>query len=95
MENITEENLEFKTKLVKLKNEDDKEDSMRRMAWFSLSGLVTYPALVILCDIFGLPNALAILGSLAETYFISVSGLISVYFGSNAYVKRHNRTNDD
>ena len=37
----------------------------------------------------------AILGSLAETYFISVSGLISVYFGSNAYVKRHNRTDDD
>ena len=91
MKNITEENLEFKEKLVKLKNEDDKEDSMRRMAWFSLSGLVLYPTLVILCDIFNLSNALTILGSLAETYFISVSGLISVYFGSNAYVRRHSQ----
>ena len=91
MKNITEENLEFKTKLVKLKNEDDKEDSMRRMAWFSLSGLVLYPTLVILCDIFNLSNALTIVGSLAETYFISVSGLISVYFGSNAYVRRHSQ----
>ena len=91
MKNITEDNLDFKAKLVKLKNEDDKEDSMRHMAWFSLSGLVLYPTLVILCDIFNLSNALTILGSLAETYFISVSGLISVYFGSNAYVRRHSQ----
>lgn len=89
MKNITEENLEFKSKIVKLKNENDKEDSMRHMAWFSLSGLILYPTLVIFCDIFALSNALTILGSLAETYFISVSGLISVYFGSNAYIKRH------
>ncbi len=91
MKDVTEDNLDFKAKLVKLKNENDKEDSMRHMAWFSLSGLVLYPTLVILCDIFNLSNALTILGSLAETYFISVSGLISVYFGSNAYVRRHSQ----
>lgn len=91
MKNVTEDNLDFKAKLVKLKNENDKEDSMRHMAWFSLSGLVLYPTLVILCDVFNLSNALTILGSLAETYFISVSGLISVYFGSNAYVRRHSQ----
>ena len=54
MKNITEENLEFKSKIVKLKNENDKEDSMRHMAWFSLSGLILYPTLVIFCDIFSL-----------------------------------------
>ena len=91
MKDVTEDNLDFKAKLVKLKNENDNEDSMRHMAWFSLSGLVLYPTLVILCDIFNLSNALTILGSLAETYFISVSGLISVYFGSNAYVRRHSQ----
>lgn len=80
--------LKLKEFKLHIENEDKKEDSMRHMAWFSLLGMLLYPFLIMLCDIFHFDKALVHLASLAETYFISVSGIISVYFGSNAWSKR-------
>lgn len=84
----TETNIEFKEKLIKLENENDKEDSMRHMVWFALCGMLMYPSLIIFCDYIGLEKSLNILSNLAETYFVSISGLVAVYFGANAYSKK-------
>ena len=91
MTKITKDNLDFETKKIKLLNEDFKEDSMRRMTWFALLGLLVYPSLIIFCDYFNLERALAHLASVAEIYILSVSGIVSVFFGSNAYSKRFSR----
>ena len=88
---ITKDNLEFEAKKIRLLNDDYKEDSMRHMTWFALLGLLIYPALIIFCDYFNLERALAHLASVAEIYILSVSGIVSVFFGSNAYSKRFNR----
>lgn len=88
MKNITKENIDFREREMRLANENDKEDSMRYMAWYALVGMLIYPSLLIVCDIFHLNEALSHLTSIAEIYFISVSGLVSVYFGSNAYSKK-------
>lgn len=87
MKNITKDNIDFKERQIRLDNENEKEDSMRYMVWFALSSMLVYPSLLLICDIFHLNNAITQLASIAEIYFISVSGLISVYFGSNAYSK--------
>lgn len=87
MKNITKDNIDFKERQIRLNNENEKEDSMRYMVWFALSSMLVYPSLLLICDIFHLNNAITQLASIAEIYFISVSGLISVYFGSNAYSK--------
>ena len=87
MKNITKDNIDFKERQIRLNNENEKEDSMRYMVWFALSSMLVYPSLLLICDIFHLNNAITQLASIAEIYFISVSGLISVYFGSNAYTK--------
>lgn len=84
-----ESNIDFKERLIKLENENDKEDSMRKMVWFSLSGMLLYPATIIICDYCGLDKSLNVLSELAETYFVSVSGLVAVYFGANAYSKKN------
>ena len=88
MKNITKENIDFREREIRLANENDKEDSMRYMVWYALVGMLIYPSLLIVCDIFHLNGALSHLASIAEIYFISVSGLVSVYFGSNAYSKK-------
>lgn len=88
---MSEEDLNELAKRIKLENEDQREDSMRRMAWFTLFGMLLYPTLIIVCDIYGLQTAITILGSLAETYFISTSGIVSVFFGSSAYMRKHNQ----
>ena len=88
MKNITKENIDFREREIRLANENGKEDSMRYMVWYSLAGMLIYPSLLIMCDIFHLNEALPHLVSIAEIYFISVSGLVSVYFGSNAYSKK-------
>lgn len=100
MKNLTKENIDFKEREMRLNNENDKEDSMRCMAWFALVGMLIYPSLLVLCDFFRLSEALVHLASIAEIYFLSVSGLVSVYFGSNAYTKSkshqsHQKSNYD
>lgn len=98
MKNITKENIDFREREIRLANENDKEDSMRRMAWFALIGMLIYPSLLVICDAFHLIESLTHLASIAEIYFLSVSGLVSVYFGSNAYTKsksHHQKPNYD
>lgn len=84
-----ESNIDFKERLIKLENENDKEDSMRKMVWFALFGMLLYPSLVLICDFIGLEKSLNVLSELAETYFVSVSGIVAVYFGANAYSKKN------
>ena len=43
---VTDEEFEMDQKLVRLENEDKKEDAQRHMAWFALFGMLLYPSLV-------------------------------------------------
>lgn len=82
-----EQQIILKAKLVRLENEDKKEDAQRYMIWFLLIGMLLYPLLVILCSYINLDNAAKLLESMSNIYFMSISGLIAVYFGANAYSK--------
>ena len=43
---VTDEELEMDEKLMRLDNEDKKEDAQRWMAWFALLGMLLYPCLL-------------------------------------------------
>ena len=60
------------------------------MCWLALLGMLLYPALVVLCDLLGLDKAAELLEAMSSIYFVSVGGLISVWFGSIAYQKTKN-----
>ena len=51
---VTDEEFEMDQKLVRLENEDKKEDAQRHMAWFALFGMLLYPALVVVSVYTGL-----------------------------------------
>ena len=74
-------------KLMRLNNEDKKEDAQRWMAWFSLWGMLLYPSLVVFAVLISLDHAAKILGVLASVYFVSVAAIVAAFFGKEAYVK--------
>lgn len=77
--------LEFKRK--ELEDADAMRDAQRKMAWFSLLGMLLYPAAVVVASYSGLSEAQATLGSMAPTYFVAVAGIVAAFFGAQAFQK--------
>jgi hypothetical protein len=84
---ITDAELSRHERLLKIENDDKREDQIRAMAWFALGGMLLYPFAVIIATFFGLSEAAKILGDMAPTYFVAVSALVAAFFGAQAYVK--------
>ena len=73
--------------IIRLENEDKREDAQRNMAWFALFGMLLYPFAVVLASVIGLDNASNVLGDMAPTYFVSVAAIVAAFYGKEAYTK--------
>ena len=69
----------------RMEDEDAKRDAQRNMTWFSLAGMLLYPATVMTTELMGLHQAAEILGSMASVYFVSVAGIVAAFFGTQAW----------
>ena len=78
--------LEFKRK--RLEDEDAQRDAIRKMAWFSLAGLLVYPVGIALTSLLGMDNAAQLIADIAPTYFASIAVLVSAFFGADAFKKK-------
>ena len=79
---------EFEHTIEMRKNEDAKEDQIRKMAWFALGGMLLYPFAVVLAMALGLDQASKILGDMASVYFVSVAAIVAAFFGTQAMGKK-------
>jgi len=77
--------LEFKRK--ELEDKDAQRDAIRKMAWFSLSGLLVYPIGIAITSILGLETAARLIADIAPTYFASIAVLVAAFFGADAIKK--------
>ena len=77
-----EMDMEFKRK--ELEDADAMRDAQRKMAWFSLSGMLLYPAIVLIAVLIGVDQAAKILGDMAAVYFVSVAAIVAAFFGAQA-----------
>tara|TARA_B100000029_G_scaffold140905_1_gene136149 strand:- start:665 stop:1036 length:372 start_codon:yes stop_codon:yes gene_type:complete len=84
---VTDEEFEMDQKLMRMENEDKKEDAQRYMAWFALFGMLLYPSLVVISVFMNIDKAASVLGDMAPTYFVSVAAIVAAFFGKEAYVK--------
>ena len=84
---VTDDEFEMEEKLMRMENEDKKQDAQRNMAWFALGGMLLYPAFVIAATLFNLDNAAKILGDMAAVYFVSVAA-IAAFYGKEALTKK-------
>lgn len=71
--------LEFKRK--ELEDADAMRDAQRKMAWFSLIGMLFYPSGIFITVAFGLDKAAELIGDIASIYFLSVAAIVSAFFG--------------
>lgn len=88
MDKITEENIDFQERKIRIVNEDQKQDSQLRMVWFALLSSLLYPVLVMICFSLGFPECARLLTDMSDIYFVSVMGLVGVYFGADAYIRK-------
>ena len=68
----------------KMEDEDAQRDSIRKMAWFALFGLLLYPFGIFCADLFGMEKAANLIADIAPTYFASIAVLVSAFFGASA-----------
>ena len=78
--------LEFKRK--ELEDNDAQRDAIRKMAWFSLIGLLIYPIGIAVTSAFGMEKAANLIADIAPTYFASIAVLVSAFFGADALRKK-------
>ena len=84
---VTDEELEIDERLMRLENEDKRQDAQRNMAWFALAGMLLYPSGVVIALWLGLDQAAKILGDMAAVYYVSVAAIVAAYFGTQALKK--------
>ena len=77
--------IELEDRRRKMEDADAQRDSIRKMAWFALFGLLLYPIGILVCDLLGLEKAGNLIADIAGTYFIAVSALVASFFGASAY----------
>lgn len=78
--------LEFKRK--ELEDKDAQRDAIRKMAWFSLAGLLIYPVGIAVTSGFGMDTASQLIADIAPTYFASIAVLVSAFFAADAVGKK-------
>lgn len=83
-----EDILKYKEMLVKLENEDKKNDQQRYMSWFALFGMLLYPVFIMLSDYLNLETAGTLLSSIAPTYFVSASIIVIIFFGATSLAEK-------
>ena len=85
---VTDEELDMDERMMRLENEDKKQDAQRNMAWFALGGMLLYPFAVVLAIWLGLDQGGKILGDMASVYFVSVAAIVAAFYGSQALQKK-------
>ncbi len=73
--------LDYEDRRRRLDDEDSKRDQQRKMVWFALSGMLLYPFSIMITALVGLDEAVSALSSIAGVYFVSVAGIVGVFFG--------------
>ena len=60
---------------------DAKRDALRRMAWFSLTGMLLFPFGVVFTEWMELPRASEMLSSMSNIYYVSIAAIVAAYYG--------------
>ncbi len=88
---VTDQELMRKERMIRLENQDKKEDQQRYMVWFSAISVTVF-IIVLMLPIVPL-DRVDHLSSIASTWVISNMGIIGAFIASNAFAKKGNGEN--
>ena len=82
---VTDQELMRKERMVRLENQDKKEDQQRYMVWFSALSVTLFIVILMLPTV---PlDRVDHLSNIAQTWVISNMGIIGAFIASNAFKK--------
>ena len=81
---IGEADFEMKEKMIKLENEDKKQDAQRHIAWVAISAMCIYPLLSLVIP----DSKLDTWGSMSDMIFLSQASIVGMFFGAQAYMSK-------
>ena len=82
---ITDNEIALRERMIRLENQDKKEDQQRYMVWFSALSVTAF-IIILMLPIVPL-DRLDMLSSMASTWVISNMGIIGAFIASNAFKK--------
>ena len=88
---VSDQELQMRERMIRLENQDKKEDQQRYMVWFSAISVTAF-IIILMLPIVPL-DRLNMLSSIASTWVISNMGIIGAFIASNAFVKKGNPEN--
>ena len=88
---VSDKELQMRERMIRLENQDKKEDQQRYMVWFAALSVTAF-IVVLMLPIVPL-DRLNMLSSIASTWVISNMGIIGAFIASNAFVKKGNPEN--
>ena len=83
---VTDDEIKLRERMIRLENQDKKEDQQRYMVWFSAISVTAYIA-ILMTPIVPLER-LETLSSIGSTWVISNMGIIGAFIASNAFMKK-------
>ena len=86
---VTDAELMMKERLVRLENQDKKDDQQRYMVWFSALSVTAF-IVVLMLPVVPLERV-DHLSSIASTWVISNMGIIGAFIASNAFKKKEDK----
>lgn len=88
---VSDDELKTMSSIVEQSALLDKESSQRNICYIATWGMMLYPSLVVFSDFMELNQAAEILGAMSSIYYVSVAGLVSVWFGTKAWTRRNGK----
>lgn len=72
--------------IIKIENQNKKEDQQRRMAWIAMASMVFFTALLFLPWID--TDRIQAIDNILGMFYIAQAGVVATFFGSQAYMSR-------
>lgn len=85
---VSDEEMARAKEMLEMELREEKAEAQKRMAWFSLVGMLLYPSLIVICTMTGLDTGAALLADIASVYFVAISALVGAFFGAQAFMAR-------
>lgn len=83
---ISEDELKVNEQLIRLENEDKKQDAQRKMAWVAIISMIAYAILPLMPFV---PEArLETIAAMSDMLFLSQASIVGLFFGAQAYMSR-------
>ena len=84
---VTREEIMRHERMVRLENQDQKEDQLRKMSWVAMLSMIIFTIALFLPFIDN--ERIEALDSILQMFYIAQSGVVATFFGTTAYMNRN------